>query len=55
MNNEDKQRFGKIICYGIIAYIAYKVLTTFLPFVVAVLSIVGAGFLWVLYEENRRR
>ena len=50
---DQKDRIARIVCYGIVALIAYQLLIRLLPVVMAVLAMVGAGYLF--YEYQRRR
>ena len=54
MNHNDKEQLGKIICYGIAAFIAYNILTRLFPYVLGVLAILGVGYLFNEYQKNNR-
>jgi hypothetical protein len=55
MDQRDKEQLGKIICYGIAIFIAYQLLIALFKYVVAVLAILGVGYLFLEYQKHNRR
>ena len=55
MDQNDKDQWGKIICYGIVAIIAYYIVQWLLPYVVGLCAVLGAGYLIHEYQKHNRR
>jgi hypothetical protein len=55
MDKNDKDQWGKIICYGVVAIIAYYIVLWLLPYVVGLCAILGAGYLIHEYQKHNRR
>jgi len=55
MDQNDKDRIGKIICYGVGALIAYYIVLRLLPYLVGLCAILGAGYIFHEYQKNNRR
>lgn len=55
MDQNDKDRIAKVICYGVGALMAYYVLMWLLPYVVGFFALLGAGYLFHDYQRRNRR
>ena len=55
MDQNDKDRIGKIICYGVAALIVYYIVLRLLPYVVGFFAILGAGYVLHEYQKHNRR
>ena len=54
MDRNQQDQIAKIICYAIGCLVAYYVLMALLPYVIAFLAILGAGYLYNEYQKNNR-
>jgi uncharacterized membrane protein len=55
MDRNQQDMLAKIICYAIGGVVAFYVLMPLLPYIVAILAIVGAGYLYREYHKGNRR
>ena len=54
MDRNQQDMLAKMICYAIGGVVAFYVLISLLPYVVAILAIVGAGFLYREYHKGNQ-
>ena len=55
MDRNQQDMLAKIICYAIGGVVAFYVLMPLLPYIVAILAIVGAGYLYREHQRGNRR
>lgn len=54
MNRNNNEWIAKVICVGIGCVAAYYVLMWLLPYIVILLALCGAWYLWQEYERRNR-
>jgi uncharacterized BrkB/YihY/UPF0761 family membrane protein len=55
MGQNEKEQLAKIVCYGLGCLIAYYILISLLPYIVAFLALIGAATIYSEYNKGKRR